>query len=99
MAKARSRGVKTCATVRQAGMSCSRPVRTLVTNVETAHEVELLEDHGAVRPPGPQLLALEPGDIVVTEEDLTIRGVDQPVQQAQAASILPAPERPMMPTI
>jgi hypothetical protein len=52
-------------------------------HVETAHKVELLEDHRAIGPPGAQLLALELRDVGVAEQDLALGGVDQAVQQAQ----------------
>jgi hypothetical protein len=37
-------------------VSCSRPSQDVGQHVETRHEVELLEDHRAVRPPCAQLL-------------------------------------------
>jgi hypothetical protein len=82
IAKARSRGVKTCAATARRHV-VKPPGQHVGQDVEPAHEVELLEDHRAIGAPGAQLLALELGDVGVAEQDLALGRVDQAVQKAQ----------------
>src|SRR5262245_12004454 len=52
-------------------------------DVEAAGQVELLEDHGAARPPVAKLAARERGDVGVGEPYAPFAGIAQPVDHAQ----------------
>ena len=55
----------------------------VVQHVEPAGEIELLEDHGAARPPLAERPALERGDVGVAEQDAAAAGIAQAVDHAQ----------------
>ena len=52
-------------------------------HVEAAGQVELLEDHGAARPPLSKCPALQGGEVGIAEADLPGRRIAQPVDHAQ----------------
>jgi hypothetical protein len=52
-------------------------------NIQSVHQIELLEDHRTVTPPLPQIAAAQRGDILIAKRDPTRGGVDQAVNQAQ----------------
>jgi len=56
-------------------------------DIEARHEVELLEDHGAVALPVAQGLAPEAGNRAALEGDRAVRNVDQAVDHAQQGGL------------
>ena len=59
------------------------PHQDVVEDVELAHEVELLEDHGAAGAPVAQLAAAQGGDVGPVEGDGAGAGLDEAVNHAQ----------------
>ncbi len=56
-------------------------------NVETGHQIELLEDHGAVALPVAECCTAQCGYLDITETDGTRSGVDQAVDHAQKSGL------------
>ena len=67
----------------QGGAAVQDAVQDVRGHVHPGHEVELLEDHRALRLPGAGLGALQRQDVAAVDQDLARGGVDQPVHHAQ----------------
>ena len=52
-------------------------------HVEARHQVELLEDHGAVALPAPQRRARKRGNLRAVKQNRPLAGVDETVDHAQ----------------
>jgi hypothetical protein len=58
-------------------------LRYIGQHVEPADQVELLENHGRARPPLPQILAAQRGDIDAFEQDAALGRIGEAVDHPQ----------------